>query len=328
MLGVAGLIRMTHRCFISKKLGSQIMMKIAGLAYVVAETTDLDRWKKYAEGVLGMMTTASPDGGLYVRMDERQFRFAIQAGARDAYAVSGWEVSCQADFAHALTVLEQAGVEVVLGNADLCRHRCAQQVAGFSDPSGNRHELVWGFRSDFVHFASPVGVSGFVTGNIGMGHAVLPAPVFEQTVDFVTQVMGFGLSDIFNFRPGPPDSPSLPIHFFHCNNGRHHSLALAGFPVPSGCVHVMVEVEGMPEVGRALDRMYAHQVKQTATLGQHTNDKVTSFYMQSPSNFDIEYGYGGEVVDWSQHITHEFTRVSLWGHDFSIGQKAPTDEKA
>jgi 3,4-dihydroxy-9,10-secoandrosta-1,3,5(10)-triene-9,17-dione 4,5-dioxygenase len=60
------------------------MMKIAGLAHVVAETTDLYRWKKYAGGVLGMTTTASPDGSLYVRMDERQFRFAIQAGASDA----------------------------------------------------------------------------------------------------------------------------------------------------------------------------------------------------------------------------------------------------
>ena len=99
------------------------MMKIAGLAYVVAETTDLNRWKNYAEGVLGMMTSPSPDGGLYVRMDERQFRFAIQPGERDAYVVSGWEVSNQADFAHALTVLKQAGVEATLGDAELCRHR-------------------------------------------------------------------------------------------------------------------------------------------------------------------------------------------------------------
>ena len=32
------------------------MMKIAGLAYVVAETTDLNRWTSYAQEVLGMMT--------------------------------------------------------------------------------------------------------------------------------------------------------------------------------------------------------------------------------------------------------------------------------
>lgn len=304
------------------------MMNICGLAYVVAETTDLGRWKTYAEGVLGMMTAPSPDGGLYVRMDERQFRFAVQLGSRDAYVVSGWEVSGRTDFEDALRVLREAGVVVVLGDAAQCRLRCVQQVAGFSDPSGNRHELVWGFRSDFAHFASPAGVSRFVTGNIGMGHTVLPAPEFEKTVDFFTQVMGFGLSDLFNFQPAGADGPTLPIHFFHCNNGRHHSLALAGFPAESGCVHVMVEVENMPEVGRALDRMHAHKVQQTATLGQHTNDKVISFYMRCPSNFDIEYGYGGAVVDWREHITHEFTRVSLWGHDFSVSQQLLLDKES
>ncbi len=62
------------------------MMNISGLAYVVAETTDVAQWKQYAEGVLGMMTAPSPDGGLYVRMDERQFRFAVQPGSRNARA--------------------------------------------------------------------------------------------------------------------------------------------------------------------------------------------------------------------------------------------------
>jgi 3,4-dihydroxy-9,10-secoandrosta-1,3,5(10)-triene-9,17-dione 4,5-dioxygenase len=304
------------------------MMDIRGLAYVVAESTDLPRWKNFAEGVLGMMTAPAADGGLYVRMDERQFRFAVQPGARDAYVASGWEVAGQPAFEAALQVLKSAQVDFTLGDAVLCKQRCAQQVAVFQDPSGNRHELVWGFQSDFVHFASPAGVSRFVTGNIGMGHTVLPAAEFEKTTAFFKDVMGFGLADLFNFKPAGDAGPSLPIHFFHCNNGRHHSLALAGFPVESGCVHVMVEVENMPEVGRALDRMAAHKVPQTATLGQHTNDKVTSFYMRAPSNFDVEFGYGGAVIDWQEHIAHEFTRVSLWGHDFSVSAKALQEEKA
>jgi len=298
------------------------MIDISGLAYIVAETTDLAKWKTYAEGVLGMMTAASPDGGLYVKMDERQFRIAVRKGARDAYAASGWEVRHQAAFDAAVAALEQADIALERGDAALCKLRCVQQLVSFADPSGNRHELVWGFKSDFAHFASPAGVSRFVTGVIGMGHTVLPAPNFEATVRFWREVMGFGLSDIMNFQPAGADGPTLPIHFLHCGNARHHSLALAAFPVESGCVHIMVEVENMPEVGRALDRMAAHGVTQSATLGQHTNDRMISFYMRSPSNFDIEYGYGGAVVDWNEHVSHEFTRVSLWGHDFTIAQKA------
>jgi hypothetical protein len=67
------------------------MIDIRGLAYVVAESTDLARWKTYAEGVLGMMTRRAADG-LYLKMDERQFRILVLPGARDAYVASGWEV--------------------------------------------------------------------------------------------------------------------------------------------------------------------------------------------------------------------------------------------
>ena len=297
------------------------MIDISGLAYVVAESTELGRWTAYAQGVLGMMTETSSDGGLYIKMDERQFRIAVRPGARDAYVASGWEVRDQTGFERAVATLQKADVALEHGDSALCQLRRVQQMVSFSDPSGNRHELVWGFKSDFAHFASPAGVSRFVTGDIGMGHTVLPAPNFDVTARFFREVMGFGLSDIMNFQPAGPQGPTIPIHFFHCANARHHSLALAAFPLDSGCVHIMVEVDSMPEVGRALDRMAAHGVALSATLGQHTNDKMTSFYMRSPSNFDVEFGYGGAVVDWSSHVVHEFTRVSLWGHDFTVGQK-------
>ena len=295
---------------------------ISALAYVVAETRDLTAWKHYAEGVLGMMTVPSADGGMYVKMDERQFRIAVRTGERDGYVASGWEVRDAAAFDAAVQAMQRAEVAIERGDQALCRLRCVQQLVSFSDPSGNRHELVWGYKSDFTPFASPVGVPRFVTGDLGLGHVVLPAPKFEDTLRFWREVMGFGLSDLYGFQPAGADGPTLPIHFLHCGNDRHHSLALAAFPVDSGCVHMMVEVEEMGEVGRALDRMAAHGVALSATLGQHTNDRMISFYMKSPSRFDIEFGCGGAVVDWRSHTVHEFTRVSLWGHDFGIGQKA------
>lgn len=301
------------------------MINISGLAYVVAECSDLARWKTFAEGVLGMMTAPGPDGTLYVRMDERQFRIAVQPGQRDGYVASGWEVLDQAAFDDALRELQAAGVKVKLEDEACCARRCAQQVASFSDPSGNRHELVWGFQSDFTRFVSPAGVARFVTGTMGAGHVVLPATEFAKTLAFFTDVLGFGTSDMYNFRPPGTEGVVLPIRFLHCGNARHHSLALAGFPVESGCVHLMVEVEDMAEVGRALDRVAAHDALLTATLGQHTNDRMTSFYVRTPSNFDIEYGYGGLVVDWHEHVVHEFTKVSLWGHDFSVGNKGKFD---
>lgn len=297
------------------------MMKIAGLAYVVAECTDVTRWSDYARDVLGMMSSQDADGHVLLKMDERQFRFQIQPGSADRYVASGWEVRNAEDFQAALQHLDAKGVAYEMGTPALAKVRRVQALAIVMDPAGNRHEIVWGFKSDFVHFASPQGVSKFITADQGLGHTVLPAPNFDETVAFVRDVLGFGLSDIYNMRPAGEDGPLIRIHFFHCENGRHHSLALAEFPTPIGCVHVMVEVENMPEVGRAMDRMQKNNVPLSATLGQHTNDKMTSFYMKTPSNFDMEFGYGGAVIDWEEHITHEFTTVSLWGHDFSAGRR-------
>ena len=34
-----------------------------------------------------------------------------------------------------------------------------------------------------------------------------------------------------------------------------------------------------------------------STLDRHTNDHMTSFYVNTPSGFFIEYGWGGRVID-------------------------------
>jgi 3,4-dihydroxy-9,10-secoandrosta-1,3,5(10)-triene-9,17-dione 4,5-dioxygenase len=296
------------------------MIEIRGLSYFVAQVANLSDWQRYAEDVLGMPVSQAPQGGLYVKMDERPFRMLIVEGSEGRYLASGWELASAAAFKHALQMLEEKGVAFTLGSAQEIDQRGVQELAIVVDPAGNRHELSWGHRSDCLPFISPQGVPRFVTGDMGLGHTVLPAPNFDETVAFVRDVLGFEMSDIFNFRPAP-DAPPVRIYFMHCANARHHSLALAEYPVPSGCVHAMVEVDSMTEVGRAHDRMLAHGTQLSATLGQHLNDRMTSFYMKTPSGFDLEYGFGGLQLDWKEHSAFEFTRVSIWGHDFSVGRQ-------
>ncbi len=295
------------------------MSEIRALSYFVAQIDDLQKWRDYAENVLGMMTTPAPDGGLYVKMDDRPFRMLIVQGDTPRYLASGWEMSGRTAFEAMLVRLRGNGIAYELGDDALCDQRGVQAMAIVVDPAGNRNELTWGYRSDCQPFVSPQGVPRFLTGDMGLGHAVLPAPNFDECAAFYQHILGFEISDIFNFRPDP-SVPPVRIHFLHCGNSRHHSLAIAEYDVPSKCVHVMVEVDSMTEVGRAHDRRVAHKTPLSATLGQHLNDKMTSFYMKTPSGFDLEYGYGGLQVDWDQHSAFEFTRVSIWGHVFGTEQ--------
>lgn len=293
------------------------MVRLEALAYIVAECQDLSRWRDYAEQVLGMSTRAE-DGRLLIKMDGRDFRMLIVKSDEDRYHASGWEVADAEAFAAAVGAIEAAGVAVEpADDADKAARRVTDLVR-FRDPAGNLHELSYGYTGGSAPLSSPCGVPAFKTDPYGMGHTVLPALPFDETRNFFTEVLGFGASDEFEFQP-PGDAPPMRIHFLHCVNGRHHSLALAEMPNPAGCVHIMVEVESMTEVGRAHDRMQQHDVKLMATLGQHVNDNVTSFYMLTPSNFALEYGWGGEIVDPDAHETTHSEAVSVWGHDFSVG---------
>lgn len=300
-------------------------MAVSSLGYVVVETRDLDRWRTFASEILGLMPVASdqPDV-LLLRMDDRPYRLWIRRGERDALIAPGWELPSKQAFDLALAGLRGAGRQVEIADPIEARARCVYELARSSDPAGNAMELYHGRFMDYAPFASPAGVSRFVTGDsgqMGMGHIVLTAPNFEETHTFYKDVLGFGDTDLgrFYLAGGGADDPGVGFAFLHCN-GRHHSLALGQLPEsPSGAVHMMLEVGDLADVGRAYDKILKSKgsIPVSATLGQHVNDKMTSFYVQSPSGFDIEYGWNGLVIDPVTWVPTTSMTVSAWGHKWA-----------
>jgi 3,4-dihydroxy-9,10-secoandrosta-1,3,5(10)-triene-9,17-dione 4,5-dioxygenase len=157
---------------------------------------------------------------------------------------------------------------------------------------------------------------------MGLGHVVLTAPNFDETHAFYKAVLGFADTDLgrFYLAGGGPDDPGIGFAFMHARNGRHHSLALGQMPEsPNGAVHIMVEVGSLEDVGRTYDRVLKSKgkVPLSATLGRHVNDKMTSFYMQTPSGFDCEYGWNGLVIDPDTWVPTTSMAVSDWGHKWA-----------
>ena len=289
-------------------------MKITELSYVVIGTPDLEKWRAYGANVLGMAPVEGPDGTLYLKMDRRDFRFLIQRGDKDQLTASGWGVDSPGDFDAVKARLEKAGISITRGTEAEIKLRKVQDFFHFQDPAGLRHEVSWGPIAAFTKFVSPIGTK-FITGDLGMGHAVLPTSNIEATVKFWTDVMEFGVSDLLHLSL-MEGVPPIKVYFLHCAAGRQHSLAYAELSDPTGCNHLMVEVDSVDEVGRALDRVDQNGVKLTLTLGRHVNDDMISFYMMTPGGFQMEYGTGGAVKDWSNYKVFESTRGSHWGHKF------------
>src|SRR5262249_50139800 len=145
---------------------------------------------------------------------------------------------------------------------------------------------------------SPYG-NRFVTGRQGMGHVVLPSGDGDAALRFYADVLGFRLRDSMRMAPEllgqPAGGPPLWMRVLGCHP-RHPSLALAPLPAPAGIVHLMVEVAGIDDVGRALDRCTRRGAPVSSTLGRHANDLMVSFYVRTPGGFDIEYGTAGRLV--------------------------------
>jgi len=302
-------------------------MNIHSLGYIVVNSTDPKTWSEYGRKVLGLMDSteqlkAAGNDTVFLKMDERPYRIIIEKAAVDNYQASGWEVANEAEFNAAINKLEKHGINFERANSELITARQVQDLVSFADPDGNKHELFWGIISDFSQFASPVGIKQFITGDQGFGHTVLPTPSFDQSLAFYRDVMGFGVSDLMKIRFTPdPQEPEKRLYFMHCNE-RHHSLAILEAPMPSNCVHVMIEADRVDEVGRAMDRMKAENIKLTGTLGRHANDHMLSFYMLTPSGFMLEFGAEGRTIeDWSKYSNFQSTVNSFWGHDFSVGME-------
>lgn len=296
-------------------------MNISALGYVVIGTTDFARWHHFGTEILGMQAISGEENRLYLKMDERHHRYLILPHDTDKVLASGWEMANQDDYDTAISTLSDAGLHLQPASEEEKAMRWVQDYFSVTDPSGNNIEVFWGPKGDFSRMNSPIGVKGFVTGDLGMGHIVLPSTNFDASIKFWVDVMGLGLSDFIHYDMGA-DQDLVRINFLHCNNARQHSLALVEMDNPAGCDHLLVEVQDFDEVGRGLYRAEDNNIDLQVTLGRHINDDMVSFYMYSPGGFAIEYGAGGKrIEDWATHQVFEATQGSHWGHRFVAGSR-------
>ncbi|BBX61385.1 biphenyl-2,3-diol 1,2-dioxygenase [Mycobacterium saskatchewanense] len=292
------------------------MSDLKSLGYVTISTNHIDRWRQFAFGVLGFAEGKGPDPtALYLRMDERPARLVVVPGDTERVLTVGWEVRDRAALQRVMAALDGAGVAFKQLSADGAEARRVEEVITFEDPGGHTLEVFHGAVLDHSPVITPFGAR-FVTGAQGMGHVVLPSTDPDLLFDFYTQVLGFRSRGAFRV-PLPKEFGPVRVRFLGINQ-RHHSLAIvpAAHQRDPRVVHIMVEVDSLDAVGQALDRVNAEGFQLSSTLGRHTNDKMVSFYVRAPGDWDIEFGTDGMRVDETYYTAEEITADSYWGHQW------------
>ncbi|MEJ0077358.1 MAG: VOC family protein [Alphaproteobacteria bacterium] len=280
-------------------------MRVEALGYIGIRSKNLEDWAAYATRFLGMQLVDRTSSMLSLRMDDRKQRVIVNADADGGAAFFGWEVSDARALDSLGARLERAEIAVARASRALADERRVKDLIVFADPIGNRLEAFHGAEVSAEAFRPGRNISGFRTGPLGMGHAVLTVERVDDVLPFYRDVLGFGLSDYI----------LKPFRAYFCHvNPRHHSLAFIETG-KNGIHHMMVELFSLDDVGQAYDIALTDPESIGSTFGRHTNDYVTSFYSWSPSGFMVEYGWGGRLVEPGNWTPEEAVGPSLWGHE-------------
>ena len=280
--------------------------ELTALGYIGVRSARLDDWASYATRLLGMQLVDRAGALRAFRMDDRKQRLVVMGDESEGFGFLGWEAADAAALDALAARLEAHGVKVSRAPRSLADERHVADLILFEDPAGNQLEVFHGPAVASDPFRPGRPISGFRTGPLGMGHAVLNVEDVEPLLPFYRDLLGFRVSD-YGLKP-------YKLYFFHIN-GRHHSFAMVGSG-KRGLHHFMVELCGLDDVGQGCDLAQLEDGRVAYTLGRHTNDHMTSFYTHSPSGFFVEYGWAGLVIDpatWKPHETHD--GPSLWGHE-------------
>ena len=287
-------------------------MSVGSLGYLGLKVKDPAAWDAFAINILGLMPGTPAGAARRYRLDDLGWRIAVEAGETDDLSFLGFEVAGPAELETVRARLAEGGVAVGNGDPDLLAERQVLGLITCQDPDGLTVEIYYGptLRTE-TPFASPAGVTGFLTGEQGLGHAVLSTKDMAAARHFYRDLLGFRLSDIIRMQPSPEFG--FDMEFFHCN-ARHHTLALIPVPMPKRLHHFMVQVASLDAVGFALERATAAGTPITSSLGRHTNDQMVSFYVRTPAGFEVEFGQGAIEVDDATWRVGRHDKPSSWGH--------------
>jgi len=281
-------------------------MEIQALGYLAIGTPKLEEWTSLATRGLGMEKVDRSEKSRAFRMDDRKQRLVLDSSLPEGSRCFGWEVADATALDALAQRLEQAGVAVERETRAFADQRFVTDLISFNDPSGNRLEAFYGAAVADTPFQPSRLISGFRAGPLGMGHVLCTVQDINAGLAFYRDLLGFRISD-YTVAP-------VKAYFMHVNP-RHHSLALVEAPVNS-LNHLMVELYSLDDVGQGFDLALMNREKIVATLGRHNNDLMTSFYMRTPSEFFVEYGWGGRDIDPATWQPSELnTLASFWGHE-------------
>src|SRR6202011_5613138 len=166
-------------------------MPLQALGYAGFGSAALDDWRQFGTGLVGLQAVERSASLLAFRMDDRKQRIVIDRAMPDGARFFGWEVADAADLDALAARLEKHQVHVVAEPQTLAGAGRGGGLTSLRDPAGKRLEAFYGAEIDETPFSPGRSISGFRTGPLGLGHAVLTVENIDPMMAFYVDVLGF-----------------------------------------------------------------------------------------------------------------------------------------
>jgi len=287
------------------------------MGYLVVGSRKIAEWKDFAGNAIGLHLAFDSPNELAFRMDDHARRLIVlDDDAEDILAV-GWQLDSDVELQLVLKRLASRGVSVEFITDGRAASRGIASFHQFVGPKGLQIELFTTPRLD----KSPLNMlcSGFRTGAGGMGHISLMTREPARCVGFWRELFDARISDTISLEAG--GRTVLDVTFLRVNE-RHHSVAIAatrgrGIDMFRTRInHFNIEAATVDDLSFAHERCAQAGYKITRGVGRHPNDRELSFYVMTPSGFELEIGWDALTVDEaSWQAGKSYPNMSTWGHD-------------
>jgi 2,3-dihydroxybiphenyl 1,2-dioxygenase len=293
---------------------TQDIFGASSMGYAVIESERLERWQTFLKDGIGLHLQHADRDCLAFRMDSHQRRIIVKRGPAEDFAAVGWQLRDQATLDVVLQRLRARGIAI----QESTQIEAAERgVARFWRVLGPKRLIIELFVEPLIS-NEPLDMlsAGFITGEAGMGHLAITTRKAKAMRCFWREIFDARQSDSIVERLA---GVTLDIEFFRVNP-RHHSIAIAQVrglpidPIRTKAQHMNLLTTSVSELTDAFLRCRQLGFEMAHEIGEHPNDREQSFYVLSPSGFEIELGWNALEVDEASWQATTYQGISLWGH--------------
>jgi 2,3-dihydroxy-p-cumate/2,3-dihydroxybenzoate 3,4-dioxygenase len=277
------------------------VIELKDIQYVRSGAADAAEAVRFARDIVGMQYRGAQDGVHYLRADQRHHCLAFVEGESGVLS-SGLSVADKAALVAADEELTLAGITTRWGTPEECASRHVREFLEFTDPWGNRFDLVIDAETDAgpVHFTRPAGIIEF-------GHLCVDAPDPRLAYEWWSSLFNIKISDwvgnnaaLMRFDPV------------------HHKLAVFKGDRPGLC-HINFQVESIDDVMRSWHFLEDNGVEIEQGPGRHPQSGAIFIYFKGPEGLTYEYSYGVRRIEDDAAWTPRYFdpalphSVDMWG---------------